>query len=223
MDLASGLLEKMELIAYSDEGFSTEVGRVKVQMNPNGYHQNRKHNYTQTPVIGGTEVYRFGNEEAEKQSFEFIFDASLVSLTSIPSDVKTKVDGFIKLIYLVNGTTHTPNNLLLSWGTLQFRCFCESVDVEYTHFNASGTPIRAKVKADFKQKITHKEYQTKIQKNSPDMTHYKVINAGVDLPSIANEIYKDPSYCIELAAFNQLDTFRNLRQGTEIIAPPLKT
>ena len=102
MDLASGLLEKMELIAYSDEGFSTEVGRVKVQMNPNGYHQNRKHNYTQTPVIGGTEVYRFGNEEAEKQSFEIIFDASLVSLTSIPSDVKTKVDGFIKLIYLVN-------------------------------------------------------------------------------------------------------------------------
>ncbi|MEM6685054.1 MAG: hypothetical protein AAF617_04590, partial [Bacteroidota bacterium] len=98
-----------------------------------------------------------------------------------------------------------------------------SVDVEYTHFNLNGIPIRAKVKAEFKQKITHKEYLKLIQRSSPDMTHYKVISAGVDLPSIANEIYRDSSFCIELATFNDLDTFRGLPQGTEIIAPPLKT
>lgn len=222
MDLASGLLEKMEIIAYSDEGFSTETGRMKVQINPTGYHQTKKHNYISTPVIGGKEVARFSHEENEKQTFEFIFDASLMSATQIPKSVKSRIDSMTKLVYNINGSIHKPNQLLLSWGTLQFKCFCESIDAEYTHFNASGTPIRAKVKVDFVQKITHKEHEKKVQKSSPDMTHYKVISAGVDLPHIANEIYSDPSYCIELATFNQLDTFRGLQQGKEIIAPPLK-
>lgn len=221
--MVAGTLEKMEIIGYSDEGFSAEVGKIKVQMNPSGYHQTKKHNYTETPVIGGVQVFRFGNEDAEKQTFEFLFDATLASVTQIPKSVKKRIDHFIDLIYNVNGNSHKPNNLLLSWGTLQFKCFCESIDVEYTHFNASGTPVRAKIKADFKEKITHKQHRKEVQFNSPDMTHYKVISAGVNLPLIAHQIYNDPSYCIELAAFNQLDSFRNLKYGREIIAPPLKT
>lgn len=223
MNIANGKLEKMTLIAYKDEGFSSRVGRIKVLINPNSYHQTRKHNYTQTPVIGGTEVYRFGNEEAENQSFEFLFDQSGVVPGTSAQTVKDQVKNFVKLIYQVNGEIHTPNNILLSWGTLQFRCFCTSIDIEYTHFNRNGIPIRAKIKADFKQKITHKEYSKKVQKNSPDMTHYKVMNAGVTLTGIAHEIYKDPSYCIELATFNGLDSFRQVKQGIEIVVPPLKT
>ena len=161
MTLVIGTLEKMEIIAYSDEGFSSEAGRTKVQVNPSSYYRTKKHNYTETPVIGGIQVYRFGNEEAERQSFEFLFDGSGVVALTLSTSVKDKVDSFVKLIYFVNGTTHKPNNLLLSWGALQFRCFCESIDVEYTHFNSSGIPIRAKVKADFKQKITHKQNETK--------------------------------------------------------------
>ncbi len=222
MSIKNGKLEKMTIIAYKDESFSSKVGRIKVQINPSNYHLTKKHNYTETPVIGGTQVYRFGNEEAEKQSFEFIFDESGVVDKNSKIVVKKQVKNFIKLVYQVNGDIHTPNNILLSWGTLQFRCFCEAIDIEYTHFNRNGIPIRAKIKADFKQKITHKEYQKKVQKNSPDMTHHKVITAGVTLTSIANEIYKDPSYCIELAKFNKLDSFRNITQGKEIIAPPLK-
>jgi hypothetical protein len=222
MSIKNGKLEKMTIIAYKDEGFSSRVGRIKVQVNPSTYHQTKKHNYTETPVIGGTQVYRFGNEEAETQTFEFIFDQSGVIAGSSTETVKNQVKNFVKLVYQVNGSIHTPNNILLSWGTLQFRCFCESIDIEYTHFNRNGIPIRAKIKADFKQKITHKEYQKKVQKNSPDMTHYKVVTAGVSLAGIANEIYKDPSYCIELAEFNKLDSFRNLKLGIEIIAPPLK-
>ncbi|GAA3625739.1 CIS tube protein [Flavivirga jejuensis] len=222
MSIKSGKLEKMTIIAYKDEGFSSRVGRIKVQVNPSSYNQTKKHNYTETPTIGGTQIFRFGNEEAETQTFEFIFDESGVIPESSKETVKNQVKKFVKLVYQVNGEIHTPNNILLSWGTLQFRCFCESIDIEYTHFNRNGIPIRAKIKADFKQKITHKQYQKKVQKNSPDMTHYKVVSAGVNLPGIAYNVYKDPSYCIELAQFNKLDSFRNLKQGIEIIVPPLK-
>ena len=222
MDLASGILEKMEIIAYSDENFSTEKGRIKVELNPNGYQQTKKHNYVSTPVIGAKNVARFSHEENEKQTFEFLFDNTLISPTHISTDVKTRVDALTKLVYSINGSIHKPNQLLLSWGALQFKCFCESIQANYTHFNLAGSPVRAKVKVDFVQKITHKQHQSETQSNSPDMTHYKLISAGVNLPQIANEIYRDPSYCIELAAFNQLDTFRNLPEGKEIIAPPLK-
>lgn len=222
MSIKNGKLEKMTLIAYKDDGFSSKAGRIQAQINPSSYHRAKKHNYTETPTIGGIQIFRFGNEEAEKQSFEFIFDESGVIPGKAKIKVKDQIKNFTKLIYDVNGDSHKPNNILLSWGTLQFRCFCESIEVEYTHFNRNGIPIRAKVKADFKQKITHKEYQKKVQKNSPDMTHHKVITAGVTLPSIAYEIYKDPSYCIELAQFNQLDSFRNLKLAEEIIVPPLK-
>ncbi len=223
MDLASGLLEKMEIIAYSDESFSAEIGRLKVPFNPGGYKREKKHNYIETPVIGGKDVSRFANESNEKQSFEFLFDATLTSAMTIPVSVQTKIDTLIKLAYNVNGDIHKPNQLLLSWGSLQFKCFCQSIDIDYTHFNVSGIPIRAKVKADFSEKITHKENAKKTQKASPDMTHQKVISAGVSLTSITHKIYRDPSYYIELAAFNGLDTFRGLKQGTEIIVPPLKT
>ncbi len=223
MSIKNGKLEKMTIVAYGDDSFSKRVGRVKVQINPDSYNQSKKHNYTETPTIGGIQVYRFGNEEAETQSFEFLFDQSGVIADSPKETVKDQIANFVKLVYQVNGQTHAPNNILLSWGTLQFRCFCESIDIEYTHFNRNGIPIRAKVKADFKQRMTHKQYQKMVQKNSPDMTHYKVITAGVTLPNIANEIYKNPDYCIELARFNNLDSFRNLKQGIEITAPPLKT
>ena len=223
MSVATGTLEKMHIVAYSDDKFSSKVKSIKVQVNPSSYHSLRKHNYTETPVIGGTQVYRFGNEEAQKQSFEFLFDASGVVSGSKGTTVKDKVKEFVKNIFQVNGSSHKPNNLLLSWGILQFRCFCESLDIEYTHFNLNGIPIRAKVKAEFKQKITHKEYQSSVQKSSPDMTHYKVISAREDITGIAHEIYNDPSYCIELAQINGLDSFRGVAQGTKIMAPPLKS
>jgi hypothetical protein len=223
MSITTGTLEKMNIIAYSDEGFSSQVGSMNVQINPSSYHSLRKHNYTETPAIGGIQVYRFGNEEAQKQSFEFLFDASGVISGSEGATVKNEVKKLVQLIFQIKGSTHKPNNLLLSWGVLQFRCFCESIDIEYTHFNLNGIPIRAKVKAEFKQKVTHKEHQKSVQKNSPDMTHHKVISAAENIIGIAHKIYKDPSYYIELARFNNLDTFRGIAEGTQIMAPPLKT
>ena len=69
---------------------------------------------------------------------------------------------------------HKPNYLIITWGSLSFRCFLTSMDVEYKLFKPDGTPLRAMVKATFKRFIEAEERVAEENNNSPDLTHYRV-------------------------------------------------
>ena len=45
---------------------------------------------------------------------------------------------------------------------------------------------------------------------------------GDTLPLLCNKIYKDSSYYIQVAKFNGLNKFRNLKPGTKLKFPPLR-
>ena len=57
-------------------------------------------------------------------------------------------------------------------------------------------------------------------KNRPDLTHIRVVKEGDTLPSMANDIYGDFSYYLEVAKANNLQDFRNLIPGQKLYFPP---
>ena len=59
-------------------------------------------------------------------------------------------------------------------------------------------------------------------KNSPDLTHVRIVQAHQTLPLLCQEIYGSPGYYLQVAAANGLDDFRNLRPGQQLVFPPLE-
>ena len=57
--------------------------------------------------------------------------------------------------------------------------------------------------------------------SSPDMSHLIDVVDGDTLPHLCQEIWKDDSYYIHAAEYNNLNKFRNLKGTNKLIFPPI--
>lgn len=138
--------------------------------------------------------------------------------------VAGQVKQFLDLCFHMDGNIHEPRFLKIQWGEGElkdFDCRLESVDIEYTLFDRSGAPLRAVLKAKFIEDIDSAKGVRLAGKNSPDLTHTRIVKSGDTLPSLSKEIYGSSQYYLRLAQVNNIDDFRNLTPGQELIFPPL--
>ncbi|NER21526.1 MAG: LysM peptidoglycan-binding domain-containing protein [Symploca sp. SIO1C2] len=138
------------------------------------------------------------------------------------TDVYKRVQEFLDLTVKLNGKTHEPNFLEVVWGDLIFNCKLQTVDVKYTLFTRSGQPLRAELGVVFIGSISDKKRVRGDNLQSPDMTHVREVKNSDTLPLIAQEVYEDSAYYIQLARANNLNSFRQLKPGTTIKLPPIK-
>lgn len=143
------------------------------------------------------------------------------SSTAGQQHVDIAIKEFFKLTTHTDGSTHLPSYLQLNWGNFEFRGVLDTATTNYKLFNSSGLPIRATVNATFAENVTKKEQQTEKGQTSPDITHVRSVEEGDTLPMLANRIYGDSSYYLEIARINQLTNFRNIKKGKKIILPRL--
>ena len=87
-------------------------------------------------------------------------------------------------------------------------------------FRPDGSPLRAIINATFTEVLSQPAAQGEDKKSSPDLTHIRVVKEGDTLPSMANDIYGDFSYYLEVAKANNLQDFRNLMPGQKLYFPP---
>ena len=121
----------------------------------------------------------------------------------------------------MDGTIHEPKFLKIAWGDLIFDCRLQSVQVNYTLFNRSGQPIRAELDTVFIEDIQDSERTKKENKSSPDLSHSRTVKSGDKLPLMAQEIYGNSAYYIQLARANNVNNLRKLKVGTNIKLPPI--
>jgi hypothetical protein len=157
---------------------------------------------------------------------ELIFDATGVvppstGQASYANGIADGINQFIALTSTLNGTTHSPNYLILGWAQLQFTCVLTNMRISYTLFRQDGTPLRAKVAASFQSFLSETQRAKAANKSSPDMTHLVTVTAGDTLPLLCFRIYGDSGYYMKVAAFNGLLNFRDLAPGTQLLFPPL--
>jgi hypothetical protein len=217
-------LEKLTIYPYKDETFSQSAGNsYEVLINPGSYTHNYSNSYN-TKQASGTAAPnpRFDKTNNEKVGMELHFDATGITPGS-SGDVLKDILKFKNIVYTFNGTIHSPNYLKLSWGTLLFNCVLTSLDVTYNLFKPDGTPLRAKVNVNFEGFLDEKTIALKEGKSSPDLTHIIVFKIGDKLPNLCYQIYGDSSYYIPVANYNKLIDFRDIKPGTKIFFPPIKS
>jgi hypothetical protein len=227
-------LAKMTISAYPSEEYDdSEVLKEFVMMyNPNSYSQEYKNHYEKPNVSGNTAPLVYKHTEPESVTFEYLFDATGASLSG-KSNVADQVveegrtdlviKDFIDITHDRQGDTHRPNFLKLRWGSFEFRGVLEQATVSHSLFNLDGNPIRSTVNCVFRKHTSLEEQAVEEKRNSPDMTHYRLVKAGETLPVIAHQTYGDASLYLELARINNLIDFRTLEPGIRLTLPPLKT
>ncbi|MEO9964774.1 MAG: LysM peptidoglycan-binding domain-containing protein [Reichenbachiella sp.] len=222
-----GKLEKMTIQAYEDPKFSQKFGEpFKVMINPEKYSRTFAIEYNEQQAMGtsgGGAAYSKSLPESIK--LEFIFDGTGAIPDPMGGDVKT-VDQWLKdfkeVAFDYNGEIHSSNYLMISWGSLIFKCRLQQFTVDYTLFKEDGTPLRAKVSGDFKE-FTDPETVCKESSNSsPDLSHVHTFIAGDSLVMMCHKIYKDPQMYLEVARQNKIMNFRNIEPGTKVFFPPIK-
>ena len=227
-------VDKLKITAYKDVDFKKPTGDTfTVMYNPNTFSRSYSTVWDNRSPQGGTAATQsYRRRNSDSVSFEFLFDGTGVSgignKSSEPKNAKGKasyvqkqIDAFLKITQELNGETHQPNFLELSWGTFIFHCVLTTATVTYKLFHSSGTPLRATVKATFTQNMSLTEQAAKAGLSSPDLTHVKIVKAGETLPLIAKEVYGNPLLYLEIARVNNLNNFRKLQPGQKLVLPPV--
>lgn len=218
----TGELKKMIIEAYNKADYSgSPVKQFTVMFNPNTYAQKYEVTYHDRQGQGDTGSPQvFGKVKPQEYSFEFVFDGT--GTAADKAEVHQTVEDFLKVTGKHDGEIHRPLYLKLTWGTLISKCVLKNAEITYTLFKADGTPLRAKVKAAFAENIEDTLRVAEERKNSPDLSHVHTVKEGEHLSLLSYRYYNDPSYYIQVAAFNKINNYRQLEIGQKIIFPPIK-
>jgi hypothetical protein len=218
--MSEGKISKLKLISYSDPDFQQKIGDYEVLVNPEKNSKKGQINYSfdMTPIGSSKNSVKFRGYGDEKYEFNFFFDGTGI-FSSQPIDIQIKK--LKDLMYSYNGDIHEPNYIKIFWGTqLDFQGRLLSFDREVSLMDIDGTPIRAEVKAVFISSISAEKKALEAGKNSADLTHIRIVQAGDNLPLMCFKIYGDSSYYIKVARYNDLDDFRNIKPGDQIVFEP---
>lgn len=219
-------LEKLKIIAYkaSSFGSSDKVDEFSVMINPKEYSRTHAIEYACTQGIGTSgSGPKYVRSKPEDLKLEFYIDGTgAIYDPSTNDSVEDQIDAFKDLVFDYNGEIHSNNYLQILWGTLTFNCVLEQFTVNYTMFKPDGTPLRAKIDASFKEFTDPDTEAKEANRQSPDVTHKRIVKEGDTLPNLCYEIYRDSSFYIDIALVNKLVDFRNLKPGTVVHFPSIK-
>lgn len=221
-----GKLEKLAFTAYKDVRRKKKLGSAfAVMFNPTSWSQSYGIDYSPKQGINTSAAHlKYSTSTAENLTLELVFDGTLPPETDSegqPPNVKSRVQAFLDLTWKYNGSMHEPPYLQVKWGALLYDCRLSRVDVKYTLFDRNGKPLRAELTVVLLSDKSAKQRAQEENKQSPDLTHARIVRAGDTLPLLTSEIYGSPAAYLAVARWNELDDFRNLKPGTELLFPPL--
>lgn len=216
---------KMSVTSYTDENFSSEsqpamdlpVSPAKVRLSKGiQYAEDR-----QLGSLNGSNTYvRY---QPETLSFECMFDmTSVIEDDDTEKPVHDMVGELECRLYDYNVEGHRPSYVKVEYGDITFFGQLKSLDSEYSLFDSDGTPLRAEVKVTLTGFCSQKEEKSRFSKRSPDVSRLVTMKEGQTLAALCHEVYGDPLLVGQVARFNNLNGFRNIPAGTEILMPMLK-
>jgi len=227
----SGQLQKMKIVAYKKATYEdSEIladGEFNAQVNPENYAMSFKIDYGKDQAPGtSNKLPKYNKTQPLVISFKFIFDGTgaLPGTTDAQREngIMADIDHFKKVTFTYEGEIHRPPFLLLSWGTLFFKCVLTELNLAFKLFRPDGTPVRAEANAKFQGLIDDTLRLAADNKQSPDLTHVRIVHTGDTLPLMCKKIYGDPKYYLEVARYNKLINFRKLKVGQRVEFPPLE-
>jgi len=231
--LNSGKLEKIKINGYEDINHGGAVKKFEAFINPDEFTINYSSNIDHTSAVGQTGTAgNFLSATPMELSLKFYLDGTkasgnLKSAGGSDISVADKITEFYEACGY-NPQRHRPRYVEIIWGKLSLMRFnpevfhgcLKTASINYKLFKSDGTPIRAIINASFVEAIPAAKRDSAAKASSPDLTHVRIVNEGDTLPAMAQKIYGDFNYYLEVAKVNGLTDFRNLQPGTKIFFPP---
>jgi LysM repeat protein len=217
-----GELKKLLIEAYQSLDYSGPVAAsFTVLFNPSSYSQRYEVEYLDRQGMGDTGSPQvFGKIKPQEYTFELLFDGTGTAAKKVK--VWEEIERFLTVTGKLDGESHRPMYLILSWGSLLSKCVLKSAEITYTLFRPDGFPLRAKVKATFAENIDDALRVAEERKSSPDLTHIHEVRAGEHLSQLAYRYYGEASRYLQVARFNHLNSFRDLVVGQRLVFPPIR-
>ncbi len=241
-----GQLEKMYILAYeTNEQSASKVSvdgedKFVFQVNPETYKRRFGINYTNEGNTPGTmsDPGTYHNTAPETFSVDILFDSSgvlasesLLSIATVnpfssgePAEVTDRIEKLKRFCYNFQSDPHRPYYIRLCWGDESgfFFGVVTSLEIDFKLFRPDGKPIRAMAHLSLQEAEDRILTDRRRAQESPDITHSKVFRAGDEFSFLSYKQYKDGSYYADVAAANDLLSFRNIPEGTSIEFPPIK-
>jgi len=236
--METGRFVKMKFTSYPDDKFDAARKRdgedvsYSVMINPSSIKRSLVIKYVEEQPKGSdSSDMKYKSTSPESWSFDFIIDGT--GLSSASSDgketrdddheiVKREIEQFLDIVYYLDGNIHRPFFVIIEYSGLRFQCVLSNVDIHYSLFYPDGMPLRAKLSCVFQKAVNKEQAAIEEAKESPDMTHLRVLKEGEPLISKVYDIYKNIDYYGEVARKNDLNNFRKIARGTQLRFPPLK-
>ena len=217
-------MENLKFTGYTDPKYGSEIGSYTALLDPDTLKFDKEIEYAedkQLGAIGGN--VKFVRYKAENLSFKFTIDCTgIVEGTKEKDLVYEKIKEIENLLYVYNTDGHRPSYVKVLYGTMVFHGQVKKFEVDYTLFDNKGNPLRASVSLTFTGFRSSEEERKKFSKESPDMSRLITVKEGETLPYLCHRIYGDSLLVREVARFNDMDSFRNIPAGTQLLFPPLK-
>lgn len=226
-DRDSGKVVKLVIYAYQNKNYSGKRKKFVLPINPEKYDQTLKIAQDSTQAAGNQgNSSRLNKTPSQTLKLDFVFDGTgtveYVAKEQEGKDVRTQVVDFLEVVYKFDRKTHQPRFLKLIWGDLYAECKLEEVKIDYTLFNPDGSPLRAKLSATFKGYVEPRKRLAEEDKESPDLTHERMVLEGDNLPFVSYDQYGSPEFYIQLAQQNNLTNIRSLKVGRRLILPSIE-
>ncbi|MCP4756016.1 MAG: peptidoglycan-binding protein [Proteobacteria bacterium] len=199
---------------------SVKGGPFKVMINPSNYSHGHTIEYSKEKANDSiASELKFSQVKPETVKFNVIFDGTGVVKSDKP--VKTLIKDLREKVYEYEGSEHQTPHVKLVWGSFTFYGRLTTMSIDYTMFTPGGDPLRAKVDMNFEGYMDRSEESKTKDQQSPDLTHILEFKAGDTLPLACHRIYKDSSYYHEIAVYNNITNFRDIKPGTRLVFPPI--
>ncbi len=229
--IKKGQVEKMLILAFDDSKKaetptkSSAYAYFEALINPESYTLDYKLKFSKEGQGQGSsgKQLKYEYTEPEEMSFEFLFDNTGIIDGKPRDSIVDDIKKFKEVLLEYKGDSHEPPHLALVWGENSiFKGRAIEISLVYKLFKADGTPIRAMAKVKFKSSIEELKRAAKEDKKSPDLTHIRKVRMGDTLPLMCHRIYGDSKHYMSVAAANNLNNFRELNPGMDIIFPPIE-
>jgi len=217
-------LELLKITGYTDEEFQTafEGSPYSVMINPESIKFQRaiEYNEQQAPD-SSTASQKYKSTPSDKLNFDIVLDCTGI-VDPKRTEMAKEVAALEKIVFTYNGSIHRPNFVKIQWGrNITFKGVLVSFDTSYTLFRPDGSPLRAKISLGFSQYVSPETMAKKDAATSPDITHMVSVVEGMTLPQLCDKVWHDNTYYIEVAKYNGLNKFRNLKGVNQLIFPPI--
>ncbi|MEP2935619.1 MAG: hypothetical protein ABJM06_07860 [Gilvibacter sp.] len=217
-------MELLKITGYKDKEFRTPLSGepYTVMINPETIKWQRSIEYSnKQPPDSSTASQKYTNTPSDKLNFDIIIDCTGV-VDEKRVNMADEIDRLENIIFTYQGDIHRPAFVKIQWGKdITFKSVLKSFDTTYTLFKPDGSPLRAKVSLSFGEYVSPKVAKKEEAAQSPDMTHLVEVVQGDTLPGLCQKVWNDPNYYIQLARYNDLNKFRNLRGVSSLLFPPI--